>query len=227
MRKTVYNIIMCSSLLTLAGCSSDTDSTFNNSDAGKQPIELSVGVESRVTRAVVTNGTKNLEALPQGTDLWMVMKSEFASLSDDPENLDDLDYQGTQDSKYCVTVGTTGEKNGTKNPVTFATGKTRYWDDAHGRSSNISVWALAVPGVNNETFNKSAKDFSTTTEGLTVDWTIPTAQTAATVKSKDLCFSNNVVGSNAMKFNASDDPKFAQGNLIFYHALTKITVKLV
>lgn len=225
MRKTIYNIIMCGSLLTIAGCSSDTDSTFNNSDAGKQPIELSVGVESPVTRAVVTNGTdKTLEALPVGTGLWMVMKSEYASLSDA-----NLDYKGSQTAKYCVTVGTTGtpaNETPTLNPVTFADGKTRYWDDAHGRSSNISVWALAVPGVNNETFNKSTKDFSTTTEGLTVDWTIPTAQTAATVKSKDLCFSNNVVGSNAMKFNASDNPKFAQGNLIFYHALTKITVIL-
>lgn len=219
---------MCSSLLTIAGCSSDTDSTFNNSDAGKQPIELSVGVESPVTRAVVTNGTdKNLEALPKGTDLWMVMKSEYAALSGDNEHPNDLDYQGTQDSKYCVTVGTTGEKDGTKNPVTFSDGKTRYWDDAHGRSSKISVWALAVPGVNNETFNKSTKDFSTTTEGLTVDWTVPAAQTAETVKNKDLCFSNNVVGENVMKYDATANPKFGKGKLIFYHALTKITVRLV
>lgn len=150
MRKTVYNIIMCSSLLTIAGCSSDTDSTFNNSDAGKQPIELSVGVESPVTRAVVTDGTgKTLKALPEGTDLWMVMKSEYAALGDA-----NLDYKGEQGEKYCVTVGTTGAATDKENPVTFASGKTRYWDDAHGRSSKLSVWALAVPGITSEKFGK-------------------------------------------------------------------------
>lgn len=234
MRKTIYNIIMCVSLLTIAGCSSDADSPWGNGPVDKQPIELSVGVDNPTTRAVVTDGDgKTLQAFNAATDLWMVMKSEFVALSGDASNLSDLDYKGAKTPKYCYTKGTTGAKinENKENEVSFTDGFIRYWDDAHARSSKLSVWALAVPGVTTENFGLSASAFEAPVPAsfpAGISWTIPTAQTAETVKNKDLCFSNNVVGENVMKFDASANPKtFDKGKLIFYHALTKITVKLV
>lgn len=229
MRKKYLNIIMCTSLLTLAGCSKEESIDF--SDSAKQPIALAVGIESPMTRAVVTKEDgKTLEAFKSATELWMVMKSEYQTLSDAG-----LNYKGGNDAKYCVTSGTTEAKiNEDKENVVSITGdNVRYWDDAHARSSKLSVWAVAVPEVTGtNVWGKTAKNFNTEAEDLTISWEIPATQNAESMKNKDLCFSNNIAkytdSDGRMDYGSTENPyKFDQGKLIFYHALSKITVKLV
>lgn len=228
MRKKYLNIIMCTSLLTLAGCSKEADIAIP--DSAKQPIALAVGIESPMTRAVTLEKT-NMEALPEGTDLWMVMKSEYVSLTDNA-----LNFKGDQTAKYTVTSGVTGAADGAVNPITFGSGLTRYWDDAHARSSKLSVWSLAVPGKTgalSETAPwNAAAAWGTTAPSMTIDWTISNAQTSTTVGNEDLCFSNNIAkytdSDGRMDYGSTENPyKFDQGKLIFYHALSKITIKLV
>ena len=225
MRKKYLNIIMCTSLLTLAGCSKEADIAVP--DSAKHPIELAVGVESPMTRAVVTDGDgKTLTAFNAATDIWMVMKSEYKALSDN-----DLNFKGDRPTQYCVTCGTTGDKinDDKENKVSISGDYIRYWDDAHARSSALSVWALAVPEVTGtNVWGKTAKNFNADSEDLTVSWEIPAAQDASSVKNKDLCFSNNIVGeTNTMRYSNQQSLKFDQGKLIFYHALSKITIKMV
>lgn len=225
MRKDLYNILLCGSLLALAGCSSEnTDIDTDDFYKEKHPIELNIGGEALASR-VVTNGEgKTLNALPVGTCISMVMKSVYSELSDAT-----LDYKGANKGKtlYTATTGTTEGTTTKENPVKFEYSNIRYWDDIHARSSQLSVWAIAVPGVSANNW-KTASGWSETAIATNdLSWEIPSAQTTETVKQKDLCFSNNkATETDKMKFNVSDR-KFDTGKLIFYHALSKITVNLV
>lgn len=222
---------MCGSLLSIVGCSNETD-TLVTCPVGKQPIELAVGVDNASTRAVTVE-QPIMEALPEGTALWMIMKSDYATLSDAS-----LNYSGNTDTKYCVTKGTTATTTTTENPVAFALEDTRYWDDAHARSSELSVWALAVPGVATQDFGLTASSFEATVPAelsAGFAWSLSAAQTATTIAAEDLCFSNNIADNTSysaadarLKFDAAANPKvFDKGKLVFYHALTKITIRLV
>lgn len=238
MRKKYLNIIMCTSLLTLAGCSKEADIAVP--DSAKHPITLSVGADAPQTRAVITDGTgKTLDAFKSPTDIWMVMQSDYVALSGNNSAPDDIDFKGSQTTTNCVTMGTTGDKTGTElkeNVVNFTADNTRYWDDAHARSSRLSIWAIAVPNVTGDGAKWGSKAAGTWTATLdndkTIAWEVPSAQNAESMKNKDLCFSNNITKTSEtrderMKYGTTTQYKFDQGKLIFYHALTKITIKLV
>lgn len=228
-----YNkyITLFASLLTLAGCSDEADNAVSIAD--KHPIALTVGADAPVSRAVVTDGTgKTLNAFNDVTDIWMVMQSDYEALADA-----DLNFKGSQTTTNCVTMGTTGAKTASNNEnvVNFTAANTRYWDDAHARSSALSIWAIAVPGVTGDGAkwgSKTAGTWNTTAETKTLDWSISAAQSSESVKNQDLCFSNNITKTpetrdERMKYGTTTQYKFDQGKLIFYHALTKITIKLV
>lgn len=233
-----YNkyITLFASLLTLAGCSDEADNAVSIAD--KHPIALTVGADAPVSRAVVTDGTgKTLEAFNDATDIWMVMQSEYKALSGDNSAPNDIDFKGSQTTTNCVTMGTTGAKTASnkENVVNFTAANTRYWDDAHARSSALSIWAIAVPGVTGDGAkwgSKTAGTWNTTAETKTLDWSVSAAQDETTVMAEDLCFSNNITKTSEtrderMKYGTTTQYKFDQGKLIFYHALTKITIKLV
>lgn len=225
MRKHYLYITLSASLLAFTGCSNETDVAV--SDAGKQQVVLTVGGDAKGTRAVVTNGVdKTLNAFEAPTDIWMVMQSDYVALANA-----ELNFKGSQTTTNCVTMGTTGDKTGDykkENVVNFTTANKRYWDDAHARSSQLSIWAIAVPNVTGDASkwgSKTAGSWNTTIESKTIDWSINAAQNETVVKNGDLCFSNNIVGGeNRLKYGSNS--KFEAGKLIFYHALTKITVIL-
>ena len=83
----------------------------------------------------------------------------------------------------------------------------RYWDDAHGRKSQLSVYAVAIPDKTDEDLipvdklsinppsgsNWAAEDVSTAASNNTIAWTVSADQsTAGTVSNQDLCYSNNI-----------------------------------
>ena len=84
----------------------------------------------------------------------------------------------------------------------------RYWDDAHGRSSQLSVFAIAVPGKDNSLKNKEESltdllggNSSWSTEALSeeVAWTVSGDQSGtdandpiAVIANEDLVYSNNI-----------------------------------
>ena len=233
MRKHYLYITLSASLLAFTGCSDETDIAV--SDANKQPIALTVGADAPISRAVITDGTgKTLNAFDAATDIWMVMQSDYKALSGDNSAPSEIDFKGSPATTNCVTMGTTGDKTGTdlkENVINFTAENTRYWDDAHARSSALSIWAVAVPNVKGSKWGtKTATAWNSTTEDKTIAWEVPAAQNAETIKNKDLCFSNNITKvseGNDKRLGFKEDPRgFEAGKLIFYHALTKITVKL-
>ena len=93
----------------------------------------------------------------------------------------------------------------THSHLTYAAGQERYWDDAFGRDSKLTVYAVAVP-------NKSVTDniiadnmldqaspttvspgwYTVASEKTKIDWQVSTIQTADTRSIEDLAYSNNI-----------------------------------
>lgn len=94
--------------------------------------------------------------------------------------------------------------------VTFPEVYTRYWDDAHGRNSLLSIYAVAIPNLSSLTTGGPANDavinegdLTSAASGVwgadfgsepthTIQWTVSKAQNATTLYTEDLVYSNNI-----------------------------------
>ena len=223
------------SLLVFVACSDDATTDITMGD--KTPIELSVGGmdDGATTRAVITDGTgKTLVAMSEGTGIRISMMSEYNTTFTG----ESWAFQGLQATKYCTTLGTAEAPSDNKAPINFGS-NIRYWDDAHARSSMLSLWGLAVPGkATSEWTWKATSDgtevvdhmpWGTTTTPTQIYWAVSDNQNGESMAKEDLCFSNNLANhtspDNRLKFNATTR-KFDTGNMIFYHALTQFTIKI-
>lgn len=243
MRHNIRNIyiLALSSSLALTACG-DEEVIPDIPTELKTPIELSVGGlgDEGATRAITEepNDVSKLDALPIGTALFMVMKSEKGSSSN---------------TKYAVTKGITKAADALtkKSPIDFSeAGCTRYWDDCYAREAVLSVYAACCPGSSRTISigGKSAYPYtsmpttgawSDTPIGLTIaGWTVSPNQTAQTITDEDLCYSNNIADNSStspytdgrLKFTPSGtgtSGTFDKGNLCFYHALSWITFEIV
>ena len=223
------------SLLVFVACSDDATTDITMGD--KTPIELSVGGmdDGATTRAVITDGTgKTLVAMSEGTGIRISMMSEYNTTFTG----ESWAFQGLQATKYCTTLGTAEAPSDNKAPINFGS-NIRYWDDAHARSSMLSLWGLAVPGKTTSDWTWKAKSdgtevvdnmsWGTTTTPTQIYWAVSDNQSEASMAKEDLCFSNNLANHTSadkrLKFNATTR-KFDTGNMIFYHALTQFTIKI-
>ena len=259
-------------LSLLAACSSDDVPAVPTDGTDKSPIEFSmsgtgasVGLDSRGASAASRAGFR------ESTRIVMRIGSQKSGRTDK--------------DKYTRTTATASEQVTTDtkdySKVTFGSGKMRYWDDADGRDSQLSVYAVAVPDKNDEGILPDTQlgnytpsntweleDATTEASHNTIKWQLSTDQTGK-VADEDLCFSNNIQtgGKNGVyryNFTAGSYPsfpgcntdgtiieksprtdglidgvmkyytesgysggKFDLGHLIFRHALTRITVKLI
>ena len=93
---------------------------------------------------------------------------------------------------------------GTHSHLNYAAGMNRYWDDAFGRDTKLTVYAVAIPDLNDDTVlpstildQTSPTTFSTgwytvTTENTKIDWHVSPIQDATTRSNEDLVYSNNI-----------------------------------
>ena len=237
-------------MLTFSACSTD-DALSIPDHQGKTPIELTAGFTGEspathraMTRSTVTSNATNAKPFAAGTSVYLVLKSEknnagavytrtigylqgnetstsnaihFAS--DYGRFWEDSYSRNSQLSAYaaCVpgyyleeSVNETleGTPNGKEDATTWTIAGSNQYDNVWDASNGVTTlaWPLREADVTNQDVN----DF---------------------VNSQDLCFSNNVA-----KLNDEEDhrvvfteahKKFGSGNLIFYHALTRITFKII
>lgn len=130
------------------------------------------------------------------------------------------------ETKYTRTTATASAQVADYSTVSFGNGEMRYWDDAHGRNSQLSVYAVAIPDKTAESLlpvdklnftasrgsNWATEDASTSATNNCIAWEVSADQTEK-VASEDLCYSNNIQtgGKNGVyqyKFSASDYPAF-------------------
>ena len=226
-------------MLTISACSTDEGlSAFDDQD--KTPIELSAGVvgespatQRAATRAMVTSGSGSPFA--KTTSVYMVLKSENRDNTSAP-------------AFFTRTIGYL--EGSSSNAIKYANGFNRYWEDSYSRNSQVSAYAACVPGYYLEASvsgtvdgnngadiwsdgssefykNEWAASYGTTTLAWPLSGVSVSDQSGDFVNSQDLCFSNNVsdLGSEDKRLKFVDK-KFTQGNLVFNHALTRITFKI-
>lgn len=237
-------------LLAIVACSDDVV-PGGGSDDGKTPIELAAGVAegsfaAPAVRTVVTNGEgKTLRAFNKDTHLFFVVKAE--DNCQEPGHIAEAAKWGYN---YATAAGQENPADESQSTISFHDNYL-YWDDAYARDSKVSVYSIAAANstsketmkigtVDIATTNKKI-DFTTAENGLLVSWTIGKCddgadvananrrnyQNQATIGSQDLVFSNNIQDPNTLRFNNTETGKFDKGHLIYYHALSKLTVKII
>ena len=224
-------------LLTLSACNSSDSLSVDPVNQYRTPIELTVGIVGEdsttphaLTRTVTTTDSPYghaASAFSSATSLYMVMKSEHPNYPTD----------NTKVPKYSRTIGTVAANN---QDVSFASGYERYWEDSHSRDSKVSVYSACVPGSSTaltigdaSTYNQNDYTWPTTVINPTIAWPLAGTSSSASqnvdfLTAQDLCFSNNVSyhsSDNRIAFNTTTN-KFEARQLIFHHALTKVTFKI-
>lgn len=174
--------------LTLCATSCSTDETVGNeaNNDGKEIIQFAAGDSQVLTsRAGFAANTRIVARF---------VSDERGGTS-----------AGTKCVKTVMTAAAEASSAGYSN-VTYVNGKTRYWDDAHGRKSILSVYAIAVPGdveTLKETVLKGADTWGTDNAAdNTLTWSVTDVQTEALLNAEDLTYSNNIqigdVGANGV-----------------------------
>ncbi len=189
-----YTLSMVALCGALASCSDETTSGGNaNNNDGKELIALS-GNDNGVTRAALTRAGFSTT---DDTKVVMRIKAEDKNKSGT--------YTAARFTEATATAGVeTTEDKIQLSKLTYDANQARYWDDAFGRNSKLTIYAFAIPGKTNAELPTWAKtdwqkvDPSTNpnwyigTEYTTVTWSVSTTQTAENMAEKDLTYSNNI-----------------------------------
>lgn len=214
--------MLLATALVAASCSNEEGAEYN--DAGRSAIEL--GGANAVTRAGFTEANTTLK-------LHYVSTKVNASATD-----------GKTETLY-MTSSATAEMDGTKTAesvsavtqTTGADGEKRYWDDIHGKNSNLAIYAIAVANRTTITNNTNGTAFNTwdtkQKEGTesevanTLAWTVSTAQTLETIADEDITYSNNVKNLRYDAVKKKFDKAEGEKSLVFNHALSRFTVNII
>lgn len=172
------NLFAITSALALTACADEVENavTPDMPEIGeKTPIELSVGgvdaPSSALTRAVVTDGTeKTMQNFDKNTKVFILMQSDKEV--DGNNNVvthDGYEYKGDRpQTLYTIARGDVAANSST---LVFDENNKRYWDDAHARSSQLTMWAIAQKVAEEKDGNWKSITFRT--YGATEDNTKP------------------------------------------------------
>lgn len=117
---------------------------------------------------------------------------------------------GTGDVKETSTLvhALAADKTAAYSKVQLDEAYYRYWDDAHGRNSQLSVFAIAIPDnaatTNHGEYNTLEKILGTSTNWNTsldevIDWYVSSEQTSSDILAQeDLVYSNNIQDSETL-----------------------------
>lgn len=98
-------------------------------------------------------------------------------------------------TKYTRTEAT-AETGTNYSTLSFSDGgtNTRYWDDAYGRNTLLSIYAVAVPDKTGVIAASALKGDNTWSDNSdnTLSWSVGTTQTSDVISNEDLVYSNNI-----------------------------------
>ncbi len=179
MKKYITPLSLASALL-ITSCAKD-EVNAPKDDSEKTAIEFSM-TDNNTAKAAVSGQART--GFNETTGI--VMRMEATNATD-----------ATQ-SKYTRTMAT-AETGTNYSTLSFSDGgtNTRYWDDAYGRNTLLSIYAVAVPdktGIIAADALKGDNTWSTEVDN-TLSWTVGTTQTTESISNKDLVYSNNIQSS--------------------------------
>lgn len=176
-----------------ASCSSDENVPQEIDNSMKTPIEFSMTDQT----GSATIGAESYRAQTRAgfsaqTRIVMRMMAEKITLGSSSEAT-------ASEKKYTKTeaVAETEATDAGYSAVKFNndnnTINQRYWDDAYGRDTQLSIFAVAVPGKTTSNMLTLKGDNTWGTEiDNTIQWTVSTTQTSENISSEDLVYSNNI-----------------------------------
>ena len=196
MKKYLNYTLTALALVALMACSEDASSPSSGlaPDGGKELIAFSQE-GSAMTRAAMTRS-----GFDTSTKVVLRIKAEGATSSDIryTQAVATASAQTTDDDACNTGYGLVG----THSHLTYAAGQERYWDDAFGRDSKLTVYAVAVPNKSNIIADNILDQTSPTTvspgwymvatENTKINWQVSTIQTATTRPDEDITYSNNI-----------------------------------
>lgn len=183
-----------------ASCSSDENVPQEIDNSMKTPIEFSMTDQT----GSATIGAESYRAQTRAgfsaqTRIVMRMMAEKITLGSSSEAT-------ASEKKYTKTEAVAETNNGNQySDVTFTNSEsvinTRYWDDAYGRDTKLSVFAIAVPGKkstdNIQLSLKGDNTWSTAHTDNTISWSVSNNQSSTTIGNEDLVYSNNIQKYNS------------------------------
>ena len=183
MKKNILPIALASTLL-VAACSPDSITSAGKDDSEKTPIEFSM--TDNTSAAVAVNGNTRA-GFSVATDVVMQMVATNSS-------------NATKTKTTKTTASAQAAGSAAYSTLSFSgDGSTRYWDDAYGRDTKLSIYAVAVPGKSTtdvSTLNSLPGEttWSTSTTAHTLSWSVTqnSAQSADCIDKEDLVYSNNI-----------------------------------
>ena len=181
-----------------ASCSSDENVPQEIDNSMKTPIEFSMTDQT----GSATIGAESYRAQTRAgfsaqTRIVMRMMAEKITLGSSETT--------ASETKYTKTEAVAETNNGNQySDVTFTNSEsvinTRYWDDAYGRDTKLSVFAIAVPGKNTDNIQLSLtgdNTWSTAHTDNTISWSVSNNQSSTTIENEDLVYSNNIQKYNS------------------------------
>ncbi len=204
MKKYLNYTLTALALMALVACAEEASSTSSGTtptpEGGKTLIAFSQEGSAMTTRAMTRAG------FTSNTKVVMRIKADGKTASD----VRYTQAVATASAEISGDACNTGYGLvGTHSHLNYAADMNRYWDDAFGRDTKLTVYAVAIP--DNNTLlpsdildQESSTTFSTgwytvAAEKTKIDWTVPATQLPATRLEKDLAYSNNIKAGESVK----------------------------
>ena len=199
--KGIKYILPLAAAFVLASCAKEPGKEVVTPDPneGKELIDFGGEGSGPVTRAFFNDKKQGFSA---ETKVYMRIKAT------DGTNTRYAEAEATASvSKPDTGDGADGHSSlvGAHSDLTYNTGQERYWDDAFGRASQLSVYAFAIPNRTNATLPTWTKTSWTQVSATnnpnwytagdfdkTVTWTVSAAQSSTSMDAEDLAYSNNI-----------------------------------
>lgn len=175
-----YFIIGAAAALLTTSCSTDVVDNTEVDNTGKERIVLGAGDNQTalISRAGFSSDTRIIARIVS-------------------------DKRGGGATQCVTTVLTAKEEKSSQgySNVEYLDGNTRYWDDAYGRNSILSVYAVAIPNKKNDEDGtnmpsdllKGATTWGTSNaDDNTLTWSVTANQTEELLENEDLAYSNNI-----------------------------------
>lgn len=195
MKKKLIGMVAVAAAMLTTGCSNDITDNSGVDNTGKEKILFSAGDDQPVvrSRAGFENTTRIVARIvseSRGSETAECVKTVLSAT----KHAADKDYSD----------------------VAYASDDyVRYWDDAHGRNSKLSVYAVAIPNRDSYIDNSVTKYYidesklsggntwgTDNTSANSIEWTVSADQTPTILANEDLAYSNNIqegnVGGNSV-----------------------------
>ncbi|WP_081657129.1 fimbrillin family protein [Segatella baroniae] len=198
MKKLNYLMFAAATAMFATSCSTDSlESSIPDSE--KTAIEFNGESTTTVTRAGLDNSNP--------TKIVMQIKSQNGS--------------NVRVTKTVASAASAGTATTDYSEVSFENSYKRYWDDAYGRSANLSVYAVAVPGKTTGSSSKATEELLAGSESWsngdidhTFSWTVDASQTTDNIAANDMVYSNNISDGGKSGVYAYDNTKGAYSSVL-------------